>query len=61
MLQMGYGVECMPHDNIETKLFIGRLPIGTTSGELTEVFKKYGPLKDVYIPQNAKGNYDTSI
>ena len=31
------------------------LPTRTTSGELTEVFKKYGPLKDVYIPQHAKG------
>ena len=55
MLQMGYGLECMPNDNIPTKLFCGRLPLGTTSGELTEVFKKYGPLKDVYIPPQAKG------
>merc|ERR1712168_1007549 len=52
---MGYGLDCVPNDNIPTKLFIGRLPSGTTSGELTEVFKKYGPLKDVYIPQYAKG------
>lgn len=55
MLQMGYGLECMPNDNIATKLFCGRLPLGTTSGELTETFKKYGPLKDVYIPPHAKG------
>ena len=54
MLQMGYGVESMPNDNIPTKLFVGRLPIGTTSGELAELFSGYGGLKDVHIPQQAK-------
>jgi len=52
---MGYGLECMPNDRVPTKVFVGRLPPSTTSGELLEVFKKYGPLKDVYIPPQAKG------
>jgi len=42
-------------DNIHTKLFIGRLPSGTTTEDLKELFEDYGPLKDVYIPQNFKG------
>merc|ERR1719354_929912 len=55
MLQMGYGLECMPNDNIPTKLFIGRLPSEATTQDLQDVFSKYGALKDVYIPPSAKG------
>jgi hypothetical protein len=42
-------------DNIPTKLFIGRLARGTTVEELRDHFNDYGPLKDVYIPQNFRG------
>jgi len=42
-------------DNIPTKLFVGRLPNGTTTEELREHFEEYGPLKDVYIPKNFRG------
>ena len=38
-----------------TKLFVGRLPNGTTTEELREHFQTYGPLKDVYIPKNFRG------
>jgi len=42
-------------DNIPTKLFVGRLPGGTTTDQLREHFEEYGPLKDVYIPKNFRG------
>jgi len=42
-------------DNIPTKLFIGRLPSGTTVEDLKDCFSEYGPLKDVYIPKNFRG------
>jgi len=42
-------------DNIATKLFIGRLPKGTTTEDLRDHFCQYGVLKDVYIPQPFKG------
>jgi len=32
------------------KMFIGRLPHGTTTGELENYFSKYGELTDTYIP-----------
>ena len=55
MLQMGYGLECMPNDNIPTKLFVGRMPMKTTIEDLQQVFVKYGPLRDIYIPPAANG------
>jgi len=42
-------------DDIPTKLFVGRLPSGTTAEQLREHFEEYGPLKDVYIPKNFRG------
>jgi len=39
-------------DDIPTKLFIGRLPNGTTADDLKECFSEYGPFKDVYVPSN---------
>jgi len=42
-------------DGVPTKLFIGRLPQGTTTEDLIETFSEYGPLKDVYIPNNFRG------
>jgi len=42
-------------DNTPTKLFVGRLPGGTTTEQLREHFEEYGPLKDVYIPKNFRG------
>jgi len=42
-------------DNTPTKLFIGRLPKGTTVEDLLDHFSEYGPLKDVYIPNNFRG------
>jgi len=45
-----------PHqDNMPTKLFVGRLPSGTTTEQLRDHFEEYGPLKDVYIPKNFRG------
>jgi len=45
----------MFQDNNPTKLFVGRLPSGTTTEQLREHFQEYGPLKDVYIPKNFRG------
>jgi len=42
-------------DDTPTKLFVGRLPSGTTTAQLSEHFEEYGPLKDVYIPNNFRG------
>jgi len=42
-------------DGVPTKLFIGRLPRGATTEDLRETFSEYGPLKDVYIPNNFRG------
>jgi len=42
-------------DDVPTKLFVGRLPSGTTTEQLSEHFEEYGPLKDVYIPKNFRG------
>ena len=39
-------------DDIPTKLFIGRLPNGTTAEDLKDCFSEYGPFKDVYVPNN---------
>ena len=33
------------------KLFVGRLPNGTTQEELDKYFSQFGTLKDTYIPQ----------
>lgn len=38
-----------------TKLFVGRLPKETTLEELSNCFSAYGPLVDVYIPNNFRG------
>ena len=35
-----------------TKLFIGRLPDGTSADDLRECFSEYAPFVDVYVPQN---------
>jgi len=40
------------HDNMPTKLFIGRLPDGTTADDLKECFSDYAPFTDVYVPKN---------
>lgn len=42
-------------ENIPLKLFVGRLPQGTTTTDLQEYFGSYGVLKDVYIPTPFKG------
>lgn len=42
-------------DSISTKLFVGRLPRGTTVEDLRDHFSEYGVLKDVYIPTPFKG------
>lgn len=51
MLQTGYGIECLPNDNIPTKLFVGRLPQGTTESDLHQIFKDYS-IKSVKMPSN---------
>lgn len=38
-----------------TKLFVGRLPKGTTVDEMTAHFSEYGSLTDVYIPTEFRG------
>jgi len=50
MLQVGYGIECMPNDNIPTKLFVGRLPHDTTETDLHTIFKDYS-IKSVHLPR----------
>jgi len=42
-------------DSDPTKLFIGRLPQGTTEDDLRECFSEYAPLQDVYVPKNFRG------
>jgi len=42
-------------DDTPTKLFIGRLPRGTTTEDLRDCFSDFGPLKDVYVPNNFRG------
>ena len=37
------------------KLFVGRLPQGTTKDELNDYFSKYGDLTDSYVPQPFRG------
>ena len=49
-----YHIFQFPEDN-PTKLFMGRLPRGTTVEDLRECFSEYGVLKDVYIPTNFRG------
>jgi len=49
--QSSFGVQ----DGVPTKLFIGRLPRGATTNDLRDTFFEYGPLKDVYIPNNFRG------
>lgn len=39
----------------ERKLFIGRLPRGTTEEDLQEYFTTFGTLADVYIPKPPRG------
>jgi len=51
MLQVGYGIECMPNDSIPTKLFVGRLPHETTEADLYSIFKDYS-IKCVNMPSN---------
>lgn len=42
-------------DEMPLKLFVGRLPDGTTKENLTEYFESYGDLTDVYIPNPFRG------
>ena len=42
-------------DNITTKLFVGKLPRGTTTFDLRCYFETFGVLKDAYIPPNFRG------
>ena len=37
------------------KLFVGRLPDGTSKEAIIEYFTKYGELTDVYIPNPFRG------
>ena len=37
------------------KLFVGRLPEGTTENALLEYFSKFGEITDVYIPKPMRG------
>lgn len=41
--------------NIPTKLFVGRLPQGTTAEDVKEYFSRFGVLKDVYLPNPFRG------
>jgi len=50
MLELGFGIDCMPTDNASTKLFVGRLPNNVTESDLKEIFKNYS-VKSVHLPQ----------
>jgi len=48
---MGRRVEVRLKKEKPMKLFVGRLPNGTTADDLQKHFSQYGELKDTYIPQ----------
>jgi len=54
-LEVKFPYKNSPQEDIPTKLFVGRLPSGTTTQQLCDHFEEYGPLKDVYIPNNFRG------
>lgn len=43
------------HEVMPKKLFVGRLPDGTTENDLYEYFSKFGEVIDVYIPKPMRG------
>ena len=43
------------HEVMPKKLFVGRLPDGTTENDLYEYFSKCGEVIDVYIPKPMRG------
>jgi len=48
---MGRKVEVKLKKEKPMKLFVGRLPNGTTTDDLEKYFSQYGEIKDTYIPQ----------
>ena len=53
---MGYGLECLPDDQTETKLFVGHLPLNTTKFQLRHILMKYASaVMDIYIPPQGNG------
>lgn len=55
MLQLGYGLDSLPDDHIPIALFVGKLPRQAKNIDLKNLFSKYGMLKDIYIPVEARG------
>lgn len=54
-VEIRFPKEDAKQDSVPTKLFIGRLPRGTTVEELRDHFLEYGSIKDVYIPAPFRG------
>merc|ERR1712002_624234 len=54
-IEIRFPKEDAKDDIMPTKLFIGRLPRGTTVEELRDHFSEYGSIKDAYIPTPFRG------
>jgi len=54
-IEVRFPKEDAKQDTVPTKVFIGRLPKGTTVEELRDHFSEYGAIKDVYIPEPFRG------
>jgi len=54
-IEVAFPTKSKPGKGPPSKLFVGRVPKGTTEDELRECFSKFGPLSDVYIPHNFRG------
>lgn len=54
-IEIRFPKEDAKDDVMPTKLFIGRLPRGTTVEELRDHFSEYGSIKDAYIPEPFRG------
>lgn len=41
-------------DDSSKKIYVGNLPFDATADDLTDIFKQYGDVKEVFVPQNGE-------
>jgi len=51
----GRNLEVKMKKDTQMKIFVGRLPDGTTTEELQEYFSEFGEVKDTYVPNPFRG------